>query len=36
MNVRKLRFVEVIPLFIIILFGALLIFFNILAIGYTV
>ncbi len=36
MSVRRLRFVDVMPLFIIILFGALIIFFNILAIGYTV
>jgi energy-coupling factor transport system permease protein len=35
MNVRHLRFVDVIPLFLIVAFGASLIMLNILAIGYT-
>ena len=35
MNVRHMRFVDVIPLFLIVAFGAALIVFNILAIGYT-
>lgn len=35
MNVRHMRFVDVIPLFLIVAFGATLIVFNILAIGYT-
>ena len=35
MNVRHMRFVDVIPLFLILAFGAALIVFNILAIGYT-
>ncbi len=35
MNVRHLRFVDLIPLFIIVLFGASLITLNILSIGYT-
>ena len=35
MNVRHMRFVDVIPLFLILAFGATLIVFNILAIGYT-
>ena len=35
MNVRYMRFVDVIPLFLIVAFGAALIVFNILAIGYT-
>ena len=35
MNVRKLRAVEVIPLFIIVAFGAALITLNILSIGFT-
>ena len=35
MNVRHMRFVDVIPLFLIVAFGAMLIVFNILAIGYT-
>ena len=35
MNVRHMRFVDVIPLFLIVAFGAALIAFNILAIGYT-
>jgi energy-coupling factor transport system permease protein len=35
MNVRHLRFVDVIPLFLILAFGASLIALNILSIGYT-
>jgi hypothetical protein len=35
MNVLHLRFVDVIPLFLIVAFGASLIMLNILAIGYT-
>ncbi len=35
MNVRRLRFVDVIPLFIILIFGASLVVLNILAIGFT-
>lgn len=35
MNVRHLRFVDVIPLVLILVFGAALITLNILAIGYT-
>ena len=35
MNVRHMRFVVVIPRFLIVAFGAALIVFNILAIGYT-
>ena len=35
MNVRHLRFVDVIPLFLILVFGASLIALNILSIGYT-
>lgn len=36
MNVRKLRFVDVIPLFLIVAFGAAIIIFNIFAFGYTI
>lgn len=36
MNVRRIRFVDFIPLILIIAFGAGLIIFNILSIGYTV
>jgi energy-coupling factor transport system permease protein len=35
MNVRHMRFVDVIPLFLILAFGATLIALNILSIGYT-
>lgn len=35
MNVRSVRFVDVIPLFIILAFGASLVVLNILAIGFT-
>ena len=35
MTVRKLRFVDIIPLFVIAAFGAVLIYLNILGIGYT-
>ena len=35
MNVRHLRFVDVVPLFLILAFGASLIALNILSIGYT-
>ena len=35
MNVRKLRFVDVIPLFIIVLFGTGLVLLNIYGFGYT-
>ena len=35
MNVRHMRFVDVIPLFLIVAFGATLIVLNILSIGYT-
>ena len=35
MNVRKLRFVDVIPMFLIVIFGTSLVAFNILAIGFT-
>lgn len=35
MNVRHLRFIDVIPLFLILAFGASLIALNILSIGYT-
>lgn len=35
MNVRKLRFWDVIPLFVMVGFGAVLIYLNVLGIGYT-
>ena len=35
MNVRRLRFVDVIPLFIIVLFGTGLVLLNIYGFGYT-
>lgn len=35
MTVRKLRFVDVIPLLLIVAFGAALVYLNILGIGYT-
>lgn len=35
MTVRKLRFVDIIPLFLIVAFGAGLVYLNILGIGYT-